>query len=341
MTIPAVMKAAVTFRHGGPEATEIIPDWPLPPPGPGQAVVRVTAAAVNNTDLWSRAGAYGTAHDPAAVVGWLGVPLTFPLIQGADIAGVVASVGAGVNPSMVGRRVIVDPALAYDGEFPTAVVGSEAHGGFAEYHLTDAIHIHDVDGSPLTDTQLACLPIAYGTAMAMIDRAECRALERVLVTGASGGVGLAAVQILSALGCTVVGYTSADNVEVVESAGAREIIRRGVDDLGSMPEVDAVVDVVGGDTFGEVIDRLRSGGRLVSPNSPVREFCHLWLRLPILSTGFTKRRLGSNRRTSSASSSSSPDLASAKDIVGACRQTHEQRPGHDRLTRQRSLDTSY
>ena len=227
MTIPAVMKAAVTFRHGGPEATEIIPDWPLPPPGPGQAVVRVTAAAVNNTDLWSRAGAYGTAHDPAAVVGWLGVPLTFPLIQGADIAGVVASVGAGVNPSMVGRRVIVDPALAYDGEFPTAVVGSEAHGGFAEYHLTDAIHIHDVDGSPLTDTQLACLPIAYGTAMAMIDRAECRALERVLVTGASGGVGLAAVQILSALGCTVVGYTSADNVEVVESAGAREIIRRG------------------------------------------------------------------------------------------------------------------
>lgn len=171
--------------------------------------------------------------------------------------------GVGVNPSMVGRRVIVDPALAYDGEFPTAVVGSEAHGGFAEYHLTDAIHIHDVDGSPLTDTQLACLPIAYGTAMAMIDRAECRALERVLVTGASGGVGLAAVQILSALGCTVVGYTSADNVEVVESAGAREIIRRGVDDLGSMPEVDAVVDVVGGDTFGAVIDRLRSGGRLV------------------------------------------------------------------------------
>ena len=86
----------------------------------------------------------------------------------------------------------VDPIITYEEGFPTAVIGSEADGGFAQYLLSAADRLHDVSGSPLTDAQLACLPTAYGTAMGMINRAGCTAGERVLVTGSSGGVGMAA-----------------------------------------------------------------------------------------------------------------------------------------------------
>src|SRR6056297_1524183 len=113
---PDTMTAAVTFGHGVPEQIVVRSDWPCPRPGPGQALVRVTAAALNNTDIWSREGAYGTASDPDAVVVWKGVPLDFPRIQGIDIAGQVAEVGDVAESGWIGRRVIVDPsARSVDG----------------------------------------------------------------------------------------------------------------------------------------------------------------------------------------------------------------------------------
>lgn len=182
------MTAAVTVEHGGPDRVEVRSDWPTPRPGRGEALVRVSAAAVNNTDIWSREGRYGTAADPQAIVGWKGVPLIFPLIQGIDIAGTVVEVGPGVDGSWMGRRVIVDPAAGYDGGFPSQIVGSELDGGFARYHRCTEHQLHDVTSSPLTDAQLACLPTAYGTALGMIERAACVAGERVLVTaGAIAG----------------------------------------------------------------------------------------------------------------------------------------------------------
>jgi NADPH:quinone reductase-like Zn-dependent oxidoreductase len=95
----------------------------------------VSAAALDNTDVRTREGAYGTAEDPDAPAGWLG-PIAFPRIQGGDVAGVVDASGSDVAPDLVGRRVLVDSA-----------------------------RVHDVTESPLTDQQLACLPIASGTAM--------------------------------------------------------------------------------------------------------------------------------------------------------------------------------
>jgi NADPH:quinone reductase-like Zn-dependent oxidoreductase len=264
MAGPETMIAAVTTAHGGPEVVEVRDDWPLPAAGPGQVLVRVSAAAINNTDLWSRRGAYGTADDPDAVVGWKGVPLDFPLIQGGDVAGAVTAVGDGVDGSWLGRRVIVDPAAEYHNGFPSAIVGSEVDGGFAEYHASAADHVYDVGQSPLSDEQLACLPIAYATALGMIERAACTAGERILVTGASGGVGLAAVQILAARHCRVIALTSSAKTDEVAEGGAEEVIVRGRDDLAAIPEVDAVVDLVGGEGFGTVFDRLRDGGRLVT-----------------------------------------------------------------------------
>ncbi len=258
------MTAAVTLGHGGPEQIEVRYDWPRPQVGPGQALVRVTAAAVNNTDIWSREGAYGTTSDPDAIVGWKGVPLDFPRIQGIDIAGEVAAVGADVDETWVGKRVIVDPAAEYDGDYPTHIVGSEVDGGFAQYHVCAEDRLHDVTASPLSDVQLSCLPTAYGTALGMLNRAICETGERVLVTGASGGVGMAAVQLLLARGCEVVARTSASKRSLVAELGVAEVSVRGVDDVSQLRHVDAVVDVVGGDEFGPIIDRLRDGGRIVT-----------------------------------------------------------------------------
>lgn len=260
---PPTMMAAVTVGHGGPDQIEIHRDWPTPSPGPRQVLVQVTAAGVNNTDIWTRRGAYGNPEDAGAVAGWRGTPLEFPRIQGGDVAGVVAGVGSGVDEGLLGRRVLVDPAAVYDDEgYPESIVGSETDGGFAQFHVSSAERVHVVDESPLSDVQLACLPIAYATALGMVEAADCSAGERVLVTGASGGVGLAAIQILAARGCTVIAYTSSGKEAAVAAAGAHEVVVRDDVDLGAVTELDAVLDVVGGPGLGRLIGLLRSGGRL-------------------------------------------------------------------------------
>ena len=136
-------------------------------------------------------------------------------------------------------------------------------GGFSQFHLCAERQLHDVSDSPLSAVQLACLPTAYGTALGMINRAECVAGERVLVTGSSGGVGMAAVQLLVDRGCEVVAHTSASKREFVSGLGVAEVSVRG-QDISEIAPVDAVVDVVGGDEFGAMVDRLRNCGRLVT-----------------------------------------------------------------------------
>ncbi len=266
-SVPPTALAAVTVGHGGPEMVRIEPAWPVPTPTARTALIEVSAAALNNTDIWSRQGAYGTSADPDAIAGWKGVPLVFPRVQGIDVVGRVAAVGpsdaAGAD-HWLGRRVMVDPTARYQGGFPVDIIGSERDGGFGQYCLVDIEQLHDVEVSPLSDDQLACLPTAYGTAMGMINRAGCRPGERVLVTGSSGGVGSAAIGLLLARGCVVIAHTSAAKVDSVRALGPTEITVRDTNDLPSLAPVDAVVDVVGGPEFGQFVDALRTGGRLVT-----------------------------------------------------------------------------
>jgi NADPH:quinone reductase-like Zn-dependent oxidoreductase len=312
----ATMTAAVTVRHGGPEVIEIRSDWPVPEVGTEEARVRVTAAALNNTDIWSREGSYGTSQDPAAVAGWKGVPLEFPRIQGIDIAGVVDSVGAGVDPAWTGRRVVVDPTVTYAGDFPVDVVGSEVDGGFAQFHVCSVQQLHDVTDSPLSDAQLSCLPTAYGTALGMINRARCSAGERVLVTGSSGGVGSAAIQLLVNRGCHVVARTSPSKVAAVEALGVSEVSVRGQDSLSEIDEVDAVIDVVGGEEFDDLIDRLCDGGRLATAGAIAGPMVTLDLR-----------RLYLRQRTVIGSTMHSPsdfaELARIASVGGVRPHVHE------------------
>ncbi len=105
-----LMTAAVLVRHGDQDAIEVREDWPVPVAAEGELVVRVAVAAVNNTDIWTRRGAYGLPGQPDALAGWRGL-ISFPRVQGGDIAGVVSAVGPGVSAGLVGRRVLVDPAI--------------------------------------------------------------------------------------------------------------------------------------------------------------------------------------------------------------------------------------
>lgn len=266
-----VMTAAVLTRHGGPDALVVRHDWPAPPAGRGEVLVRVQAAAVNNTDIWTREGAYGLPGRPDAPAGWRG-RLTFPRVQGGDVAGVVDAVGTGVPDELRGRRVLVDPAR-YRDEGPHAppvgVLGSEADGGFATYVAVPAPQAHDVTESPLTDEQLACLPVAYGTAMGMLERADLRAGETVLVTGASGGVGLALVQLAAARGADVVAVTTGEKASAVGDAGAHAVVSRDDGDLAEQVratisgQLDVVADVAGGPGLAQLLPLLRDDGRWV------------------------------------------------------------------------------
>lgn len=269
MTTPEQMAAVRIVAHGGPEVLEVA-KVPVPEPGTGEVLVEVRAVALNNTDLWTRQGAYGTPEDPEALAGWRG-PLDFPRIQGADVAGVIAAVGPGGDAGLVGRRVVIDPAL-YDADGPRAnpvgLMGSERDGGYAQYVTAPAEQVHDVTGSSLSDPQLASLPTAYGTALGMIERGEVREGETVLVTGASGGVGLALVQLAAARGARVLAVSSGSKLEAVRAAGADAVLDRGQDiaqqvRAAASDGLDVVLDVVAGDFVGQGISLLREGGRWV------------------------------------------------------------------------------
>lgn len=269
MVASETMRAVRIARHGGPEVLELA-EVPVPTPQAGEVLVRVTAVAVNNTDLWTRDGAYGRPGDPPALSGWRG-PIDFPRIQGADVTGRVVGVGADVDGSLVGRRVVVDPAI-YDADGPDAnpvgLMGSERDGGYAEYVTAPAERVHDVSASALTDDQLASLPTAYGTALGMIERARLRAGETVLVSGASGGVGLALVQIARARGARVVAISSGSKIEPVREAGAHEVVDRTRDVVAQVraaaPEgIDVALDVVAGQLVEDGVPLLREGGRWV------------------------------------------------------------------------------
>jgi NADPH:quinone reductase-like Zn-dependent oxidoreductase len=269
MVASETMRAVRIARHGGPEVLALA-EVPVPTPQAGEVLVRVTAVALNNTDLWTRDGAYGRPGDPQALSGWRG-PIDFPRIQGADVTGRVVGVGADVDGSLVGRRVVVDPAI-YDADGPDAnpvgLMGSERDGGYAEYVTAPAERVHDVSASALTDDQLASLPTAYGTALGMIERARLRAGETVLVSGASGGVGLALVQIARARGARVVAISSGSKIEPVREAGAHEVVDRTRDVVAQVraaaPEgIDVALDVVAGQLVEDGVPLLREGGRWV------------------------------------------------------------------------------
>lgn len=265
--IPDVMKGVYLTAHGGPEVLVWKEDIPVPVPGPGQVLVQVLAAGVNNTDINTRIGWYSAdvtgatdAVDQEVEAGGHAGALSFPRIQGGDLCGRVVAVGEGVSVPL-GARITGPINLPRPtADQPTAYIalGSEVDGAFAQFCLVEAADIYDVSQSPLSDVEIAAIPCAFGTAENLLTRAGVAAGQRVLVTGASGGVGLAAVQLAKIRGAVVTGQTSAAKADVVRDAGAADILERGQDPAPD--SFDVVIDVVAGPAWGGLIAALKPGG---------------------------------------------------------------------------------
>lgn len=276
MPVPDTMQAVVTTGTGGYDRIEMR-DVPVPDPGPGEVLIRVLAAGVNNTDINTRLGWYSSSEDGSTEAaseapsertdgGW-DEATPFPLIQGTDCCGIVTELGPGADPSLVGRRVLVRPCIRPNGfaSMETVWLGSDFDGAFAQYVVVPGPEVFAVDVD-WTDAELGSIPCAWGTAENMLHRADVGSVDHVLVTGASGGVGSATVQLAKRRGATVTAVTSASKAESVRALGADEIVDRGEDlaeALGS-ESVDAAVDNVAGPGFAGVLDVLRRGGRYVS-----------------------------------------------------------------------------
>ncbi len=251
--------------HGGPETLVWRDDLPRPHPQTGEVLIAVAAAGVNNTDINTRVGWYSKGDHDADDASWTGVPLRFPRIQGIDVCGHVVAVGAGVDPARIGERVLVEPCLVEAGgalRDPPWFLGSECDGGFAQFCVVAARHAYAVN-SPLPDTALASFPCSYSTAENMLTRAQVTQDDTVLVTGASGGVGSAAVQLAKARGARVIAVTSAAKAASLLELGAEQTIDRDADYAGVLGRnsVDVVIDLVAGAQFAALLDVLRPQGR--------------------------------------------------------------------------------
>jgi len=263
--LPNTMRGIWLTGHGGLECLDYRTDIPAPRPGPGDVLIRVAAAGVNNTDINTRIGWYSKQGNAAADASWAGAPMSLPRIQGIDVCGRIAAVGPGVSPDRIGDRVLVEPCLREANGRPLDTpwyLGSECDGGFADYTVVAARHAHRID-SPLDDVALASFPCSYSTAENMLTRANIGAGDRVLITGASGGVGSAAVQLARARDAEVIAVTSPAKAETLRTLGADRCLSREDDIAGVLGKnsVDAVIDLVGGPEWPGLLDALRPHGR--------------------------------------------------------------------------------
>jgi NADPH:quinone reductase-like Zn-dependent oxidoreductase len=271
--LPETMRAVLLTGIGGYERLELRDDVAVPRPDSGDVLIKVGAAGVNNTDINTRIGWYskavaaatdassGAGLVGAGDTGWSGSTLVFPRIQGADCCGRIVAVGEGVSETRIGERVLLDPLIrASDGR--VRYFGSDIDGAFAEYSCLPARNALRID-SELSDVELASFPCAYSTAENILTRMALTAGECVLVTGASGGVGGAAVQLAKRRGAHVIAVAGAGKAEAVVALGADRVVPRDADLAGTIgdEQVDAVVDVAGGAQFPALLQCLKRSGR--------------------------------------------------------------------------------
>ncbi|MEU6070063.1 MULTISPECIES: NADP-dependent oxidoreductase [Streptomyces] len=237
------MRAVVVEQWGGP-GNLVERETERPEPGLNEVLVRVHAAGVNPVDWKTRAS--------GALIEWGAVPAV-----GWDVSGTVEAVGPGVGMFRPGDEVFGMPL------FPRQA------GGYAEYVVAPSRHLAPKPAG-LTHVEAAALPLAALTAwQALVDTADVRPGERVLVHAAAGGVGHLAVQIAKARGAYVIGTASVGKHDLVRELGADEVVDyRAVRFEDVVTDVDVVLDGLGGETAERSLKVLRAGGRLVTLPGP-------------------------------------------------------------------------
>jgi len=254
------MKALLLRRHGGLQDLELVADHPRPEPVEGHVVIRVRASSFNY-------------HDVFTVRGMPGIKVPLPVVIGLDMAGEIAEVGAGVKGWKAGDRVLVNPLNKKKG-----LMGEMLDGGMAEYCLVGADQLLRMPDK-VSFVDAAALPVAYGTAHRMfITHQTLKQGERVIVLGASGGVGTACVILAKMLGAEVIACASSEEkLARLKEVGADHVVNYATTDWSKWaiekygkPQrrsfeggVDAVVNFTGGDTWLPSLRCLKRGGKLL------------------------------------------------------------------------------
>lgn len=276
------MLAVVTRANGGYDMLDYC-TVPIPLPGPDDVLIQVLAAGVNNTEINTRLGWYSSkvsegtlglesAEDQLSDAadtrdgGW-NDETPFPLIQGTDCCGRVVEVGSNIDRARITERVLVRPCMRPNGwDDPSNVwMASDFDGAFAQFVVVPASEAFAVE-CDWSDAELGTIPCAYGTAENMVNRAGVRSGDHVLITGASGGVGSAAVQLAKRRGATVTAVAGSSKVDEVAALGADRVIVRGTSLIEEVGEesIDIAIDNVAGHDFGDITKALVRRGRYVS-----------------------------------------------------------------------------
>ncbi|MEZ8963803.1 MULTISPECIES: alcohol dehydrogenase family protein [Vibrio] len=262
--LPKTMKGVEMLGHGGAEMLGYREDIAVPEIEPNEVLIKVMTAGVNNTDINTRIGWYSKSDD-SDDASWSGEALQFPRIQGADVCGFIVAVGNEVSADRIGERVLIEPCLTevYGRDLPQPwYFGSECDGGFAEYTKVAAKHAYAVN-STMSDVELASFPCSYSTAENMLTRANVTEGDRVLISGASGGVGSAAIQLAKARGAYVIAITSPSKNQQLLELGADEVVARDADLVKALGanSVNVVIDLVAGDKWPQFLEVLKPRGR--------------------------------------------------------------------------------
>lgn len=258
------MKALVLHEHGGNDKLRLETDFPDPVPGKGDVVIRVRACSLNYHDVFTRRGMPG-------------IKISTPAIMGLDVAGEIAAIGPGVSGWSIGDRVLADPINRVEG----GLIGETVHGGLAEYCRARAHQLIRIPAA-VSFPDAAVLPCAYGTALRMMyTNGHVSAGEKVLILGASGGVGICCLQLAKIAGAEVVACAGTDDKTArLRTLGADHTINYATQDFvkeiyqqygkpnrrgsGTDRGVDIVVNYTGGETWVKSLRVLRVGGRLLT-----------------------------------------------------------------------------
>jgi len=287
------MKAVVTTGNGDYDRLDFR-DVPIPVIDPGEVLLKVLAAGVNNTEINTRLGWYSSSvtagpeqysdserdADQLADGGW-NEATPFPFIQGTDCCGEVVEVADDLPTLKPGQRVLVRACMRKNGygSLENIWMASDFDGAFAQFVKVPASEVFAVNCN-WSDVELATIPCAYGTAENMVHRAAVTAGDHVLVPGASGGVGSAVVQLAKRRGARVTAIAGRAKMDAVASLGVDRVLARDADLLAELgaSSVDVVIDNVAGDGFGVLMKLLARGGRYASSGAIAGPMVNLDMR---------------------------------------------------------------
>jgi 2-desacetyl-2-hydroxyethyl bacteriochlorophyllide A dehydrogenase len=302
------MKALLLRRHGSLDELEVVDDYPMPTAADGHVVIRVRAASFNY-------------HDVFTVRGMPGIKVPLPVIIGLDMAGEIAEIGAGVTGWNTGDRVLVNPVNRKKG-----LMGEMLDGGMAEYCAVAADQLVAMPAA-VSFEAAAALPVAYGTAHRMLfTHQTVKAGEKVLVLGASGGVGTGCVILAKLLGAEVIACaSSAEKLTRLKALGADHVVnyrdtdwsKWAIETYGKPQRrsydggVDVVINFTGGDTWLPSLRCLKRGGKLLvcgatAGYDPKEDLRYVW--------SFELKIIGSN-------SFYDDDLAALMQLIAAGKMT--------------------